>query len=101
MSINSPMVVAPRVIVGTVIASIGIILMLDRVGLVNADLAFRLWPAAIVAAGASVYLRGPDRAGRTNGTILMAIGGWLLLSSLGVIRVSIFQLFWPLVLIAL
>jgi hypothetical protein len=48
-----------------------------------------------------VYARGPDRAGRTNGTILMAIGGWMLLSSLGVIRVSIFQLFWPLVLIAL
>jgi predicted membrane protein len=93
--------VTPRVLIGIGIALIGVILMLDRIGLVDADVAFRLWPLVIVLAGISVYMRGPERAGRTNGVILMVVGSWLLLSSIGVIRVSFWQLFWPLVLIAI
>jgi predicted membrane protein len=88
-------------LVGVAIALIGVILMLDRIGLVDAEVTFRLWPLVIVLAGVSIYMRGPERAGRTNGLILMVIGSWLLLSSIGVIRVSFWQLFWPLVLIAI
>ena len=77
----------------------GIILMLDRMGVVDAREAFRLWPLVIVAGGATMYFQGP-RAGRTNGAIVMFVGGWLLLNSLGVVRLGIWDLFWPLVLIA-
>jgi hypothetical protein len=98
------LIVTPRLVVGAWIALMGIVLMLDRIGLVDAREAFRLWPLVIVAAGAIAYFHGPfhgsERAGRTNGVILMVLGGWLLLDSLGVIRVGFWDLFWPLLLIA-
>ena len=31
----------------------------------------------------------------------MALGGWLLLNSLGIVRISVWQLFWPMILIAI
>jgi predicted membrane protein len=96
-----PLLSSPRMIVGVCLAIIGGILMLDRIGLVDAELAFRLWPAVIILIGAASYARGPERTGRTNGLILMAVGSWLLLSSIGVIRVGFWQLFWPMVLIGI
>jgi predicted membrane protein len=96
-----PVLSSPRVIVGICLALVGVVLMLDRIGLVDAEVAFRLWPAAIIIIGAASYARGPERAGRSNGIILMVVGSWLLLSSLGVIRVSFWQLFWPMVLIGI
>lgn len=98
------LIVTPRLVVGAWIALMGIVLMLDRIGVVDARAAFRLWPLIIVAAGAITYFHGPlygsERAGRTNGVILMVLGGWLLLNSFGVIRVGFWDLFWPLLLIA-
>jgi predicted membrane protein len=92
-------IVTPRLVLGAWIALMGIVLMLDRMGVVDARAAFRLWPLVIVAAGVVTYVHGPH-AGRTNGVILMGLGGWLLLNSLGIIRVGFWDLFWPAVLIA-
>jgi predicted membrane protein len=77
----------------------GIVLMLDRMGVLDARAAFRLWPLVIVAAGVVTYVKG-SQVGRTNGVILMGLGGWLLLNSLGIIRIGFWDLFWPAVLIA-
>ena len=94
-------IVTPRLMIGAWIALMGIVLMLDRMGVVDAREAFRLWPLVIVAGGAAMYFQGEHaRAGRTNGAIVMFVGGWLLLNSLGVVRLGIWDLFWPLVLIA-
>jgi predicted membrane protein len=94
-------IVTPRLMIGAWIALMGIVLMLDRMGVVDAREAFRLWPLVIVAGGAAMYFQGEHRrSGRTNGVIVMAVGGWLLLNSLGVVRIGIWDLFWPLVLIA-
>jgi predicted membrane protein len=100
MSDPGRLIVTPRLLVGAWIALVGVILMLDRIGVVDARETFRLWPLIIVAAGAITYFHGPQRAGRTNGVILMVLGGWLLLNSFGVIRVGFWDLFWPLLLIA-
>jgi len=100
MSEHSRIIVTPRLLLGAWIALMGVVLMLDRIGLIDAGQAFRLWPLLLVAAGASLYFQGPKDAGRVNGGILMVVGVWLLLRSLGVIRVGFWDLFWPMVLIA-
>jgi predicted membrane protein len=100
MTDEGRVIVTPRLVIGAWIALMGIVLMLDRMGLVDARGFFRLWPLVIVAAGAITYFRGPQRAGRTNGVVLMVLGGWLLLRSFGVLRVGFWDLFWPLILIA-
>ena len=99
MSDDHRFAVTPGLLVGAWIALMGVVLMLDRIGLVDANQAFRLWPLILVGAGAWLYFQEPDNAGHMNGTILMVVGGILLLSSLGVIRVAFRDLFWPFVLI--
>lgn len=100
MSEDTRFVVTPRLLLGGWIALMGVVLMLDRIGIVDAGQTFRLWPLILVAAGASMYFQGPKNAAHVNGSILMVVGVWLLLHSLGVIRVGFWDLFWPMVLIA-
>ena len=90
----------PRLIVGLAIALFGLVLVLDRLNLVVADQALRLWPAVIVAIGALMYTQS-RRTGGVNGIIVMIVGGWLLLNTLGILRVRFWEMFWPMVLIGI
>jgi predicted membrane protein len=91
----------PRLIVGLAIALFGVVLVLDRLNLVVADQALRWWPAVIVAIGALMYTQSRRTGGGVNGVIVMIIGGWLLLNSVGVLRVRFWEMFWPMVLIGI
>jgi predicted membrane protein len=91
----------PRMIVGLAIALFGVVLVLDRLNLVVADQALRWWPAVIVAIGALIFAQARRVGGGINGVIVMLIGGWLLLNSLGFMRVRFWDMFWPLVLIGI
>ena len=76
-------------------------LVLDRLNLVVADQVLRLWPAVIVAIGALIFAQSRRIGGGINGVIVMIIGGWLLLNSLGIVRVRFWEMFWPMVLIGI
>jgi predicted membrane protein len=95
----------PRLVLGLGVALFGVVLMLDRLGMVDAGSVLRLWPLILIAIGLQQFFNPREtRTGRAlpvNGIVLMAIGGILLLNSFGVLRVSIWELFWPAVLIAL
>jgi predicted membrane protein len=91
----------PRLIVGLAIALFGVVLVLDRLNLVVADEALRWWPAVIVAVGALIFTQSRRIGGGVNGIIIMVIGGWLLLNTLGVLRVHFWDMFWPLILIGI
>ena len=91
----------PRLIVGLAIALFGVVLVLDRLNLVVADQALRWWPAVIVAIGAMIFAQSRRIGGGINGVIVMLIGGWLLLNTLGILRVRFWEMFWPLVLIGI
>jgi predicted membrane protein len=91
----------PRLIVGLAIALFGLVLVLDRLNLVVADQALRLWPAVIVAIGALMFTQSRRTGGGINGLIVMIVGGWLLLNSLGILRVRFWEMFWPMVLIGI
>jgi predicted membrane protein len=93
--------VTPRLIVGLAIALFGVVLVLDRLNLAVASQLLRLWPAVIVAVGALVFMQSRRVGGGVNGIIIMAVGGWLLLNSLGIVRVRFWEMFWPMVLIVI
>jgi len=91
----------PRLIVGLAIALFGVVLVLDRLNLVVADQVLRWWPAVIVAIGAMIFAQSRRIGGGINGVIVMIIGSWLLLNTLGILRVRFWEMFWPLVLIGI
>jgi predicted membrane protein len=95
---GSRFVLTPRFIVGAGLALMGIVLTLDQLGVADADRVLRFWPLLIVAYGVQQFFN--STSGRSvNGIIWMAIGGWLLLNSLSLVRVRIWDLFWPAILI--
>jgi predicted membrane protein len=94
-------VVTPRLIVGLAIALFGVVLVFDRLNVVVADQVLRWWPAVIVAVGALIFHQARRVGSGVNGVIVMLIGGWLLLNSLGIMRVRFWELFWPLVLVGI
>ncbi len=94
-------VMTPRLIVGLAIALFGVVLVLDRLNLVIADEVLRWWPAVIIAVGALIFAQSRRVGGGINGVIVMVIGGWLLLNSVGVVRLRFWEMFWPLMLIGI
>ena len=91
----------PRLIVGLAIALFGVVLVMDRLNLVVADQVLRWWPAAIVAVGALVFAQSRHVGGGVNGILVMIVGGWFLLNTLGILRIGLWQLFWPMVLMGI
>ena len=98
---HSSGLLTPRLLVGLAIALFGVVLVMDRLNLVIADQVLRWWPAVIVAVGALIYRQTRHVGSGANGVLVMIIGGWLLLNSLGIVRVAFWQLFWPLVLVGI
>ena len=91
----------PRLLVGLAIALFGVVLVLDRLNLAVAGVVLQFWPAVIIAVGALIYAQSRRFGGGANGVIVMIIGAWLLLNSLGIVQVRFWQLFWPMMLIAI
>jgi predicted membrane protein len=94
-------VVTPRLIVGLAIATFGVVLVLDRLNLAVAAQVLRFWPAVVIAVGALVYAQSRPFGSGANGIVIMSIGGWLLLNSLGVLRVRFWEMFWPVMMIGI
>jgi predicted membrane protein len=96
---NDRVVLTPKLIVGASIALAGVLLTLDNLELLNARVILRFWPIVLVAVGALMLSRTNQGGGRMSGTLMMFVGAWLLLNSLDIVEVSIWELFWPIVLI--
>ena len=89
----------PQLLLGLCILAVGIILTLDNLGVLYAEDVLRYWPAGLVAVG--LLKLSQSRGGRSGGfggVILVAVGSWLLLESMGFVRVSIRDT-WPLILV--
>jgi len=92
----------PRSMVGIFIIVIGAVLVLDQFRIVSASALQPYWPLGVIAIGAVLFLQGRAQGGRgINGAIAMGIGVWLLVNTLGVARVHFWDLFGPVLLIAI
>jgi hypothetical protein len=76
-------------------------LTLDRLNILNADLGLRFWPLLLVALGGKLLADRADPKSRFWGTVWLFVGLWLLLNSLGLVRVGFWDLFWPVLIIFL
>ena len=92
--------VTPQLVIGVFIMALGVLLMLDRLDVLNvAARLLRFWPIGLMVLGVTILARRDDAHGRFWGFLWIFVGGWLLLSTLGLVRVGIWELIWPLLLI--
>jgi hypothetical protein len=98
--------VTPRLLLGFGLALFGVVLLLGQFDILDARSVLRFWPVILIAIGLQQFFnpRVDPSGGRhvsVSGIVWMAIGGILLLNSFHILRVSIWELFWPALLIAL
>ncbi|MBS1855269.1 MAG: hypothetical protein JST11_07875 [Acidobacteria bacterium] len=84
---------------GLVVAGVGLVFLLDNLGIVPAAEIWRFWPLALIALGAVRLVDATDPGTRTRGGILVGAGAVLQALNLGLIPGGVGQL-WPLILIA-
>lgn len=88
-----------RLLVGLVLVALGIVLLLERLGVANAGwLIGALWPLVIVAAG--VLQMAVTRRAHLGATITIVVGLVLLAATLNLLSASVWQFVWPVALIA-
>jgi hypothetical protein len=91
--------VTPQLVLGVFIIAAGVLMTLSRLDLVNASRVLQFWPVALVILGGTLLLQRRDSSGRFWGVAWIFFGSWLLLNSLGVVRVGFWELVWPFLLV--
>jgi hypothetical protein len=89
---------APRFILGVIIVLVGVSLLLDQLDFEPAGHVMRFWPVILVAVGFLSLSRG--RRGSVTGVVLIVLGGWLLLNTLGWLMLSPWEFIVPIAVVA-
>lgn len=99
MSTDTRLNITPQLVLGSLMIVFGVLLTLDRMQIVDAGRTLRFWPVVLIALGSWIVIeRAP--AGRSfPGYVMIIIGALLLLNSLGIARVRLWELFWPAIII--
>jgi predicted membrane protein len=85
-------------ILGIGVLAIGAILLLDNLGVTQAEDLFVYWPVLLILIGISHLVRPEGSRRYLAGSIFVAVGVIILLSNLGVISFGIWDL-WPVILV--
>jgi len=93
---------ASGIIIGAMIAGIGLLLLLDNMDIVRFHDMWQFWPAILIVFGVVRIIEHPSPAGYIWGGTLMGIGSLLLLRNLHILYFDfdIWNLIWPFLLIA-
>ncbi len=84
-----------QLMVGLLVVAVGVLLLLDTLGLVEDPL--RFWPLFLIVLGI-IKLRSTEPSSRIIGSVLIAVGALFLISNLGYIRIRVRDL-WPVAII--
>lgn len=87
-----------RLLWGLVLIAIGGALLLDRFALADTEDWWRYWPLIVIALGVAKLIDARSLRGRGSGLWLIGLGGWMLVSSLGLFGFG-WHNSWPLLLI--
>ena len=88
-------------LVGLILAGIGVVLLLQNLGILYFDDLWEYWPVILIVVGGSRLVSAWDTGGRIFGGMMLFIGGVFLLHNLGLLRGNVLAYFWPVVLIAI
>ncbi len=85
-------------IIGIGVLAMGVVLLLDNLGLMDSEEVTEFWPMLLVLVGISHFLRPKGSRRYVAGSIFIFAGVTIQLSNLGVITYDIFDL-WPVILV--
>ena len=88
----------PRFIIGVCLVLMGVVLALDQLGLLQAHHLLRFWPVALIIIGLVMLQRG-ERHSALRALILIVVGGWFLLNTLGLLSLDLWEFIVPLLLV--
>ncbi|MBY0241123.1 MAG: cell wall-active antibiotics response protein [Burkholderiaceae bacterium] len=86
-------------VVGLGVIAVGVLFLLDNLGIVEFDYALQLWPVIFILAGVLKFMQSTSSGGRAVGCTLVAVGAVLLLKGMGLIDVT-WRVLAPLLMIA-
>ncbi|WP_374361800.1 LiaI-LiaF-like domain-containing protein [Pseudoduganella danionis] len=89
---------ASQMVVGLFVIVIGLIFLLDNIGLLDLDFTLHLWPTALIFFGILKMLQTRTAGGAIVGGGLILFGGVIFLHDIGIIQLS-WRALWPLMLI--
>jgi predicted membrane protein len=87
-----------RLIFGLLVIGLGVLFMLDNLGVVDSGEVLRWWPTALIAYGVTRLFGYGSRTNLTTALLFITGGSWMLLHNLGILRFGIGAL-WPLMLV--
>ena len=88
-------------VVGTILAGFGVLLLLDNLGIGIFDRIWEWWPAILIVAGAARIATACSWGSRVWGGALIFGGAIYLLNNLGIIHGNVWNFFWPVILIVI
>src|SRR5580693_5665902 len=88
----------PKFVIGACLVLVGVVLALEQLGLLQAHHVLRFWPAALIVIGL-VMLQRQERHSALRALVLIVVGGWLLLNTLGLVSIDLWEFFVPLLLV--
>jgi predicted membrane protein len=88
----------PKFIIGVCLVLMGVVLGLDQLGVVQANHLLRFWPAALIVVGLGMLQRG-EKHSALRALVLIVVGGWLLLNTLGLVSLDLWEFILPLLLV--
>jgi predicted membrane protein len=86
-------------LIGTILAGIGVLLLLQNFGILYIDDLWEYWPLILIVFGVSRAASSYGTGGRVWGGVMVFIGGVFLLHNLGYIHGDLARFFWPVILI--
>lgn len=90
-----------KLVVGVLIIGLGLLLLAGNLGLISVRYVLRnFWPVALITIGLLMITQRESRRGKQWGWVWLLLGIWVLGERLDWIDVSIWQLFFPTVLLA-
>jgi predicted membrane protein len=88
----------PKFVIGACLVLMGVVLALEQLGLLQAHHLLRFWPVALIIIGL-LMLQRAEKHSALRALLLIVIGGWLLLNTLGWVSLDLWEFIVPLVLV--
>jgi hypothetical protein len=88
-------------VLGAFLMVMGMALILAQVGVLRVEEVSRFWPTALILLGLSMLQRRGGQRRAFGALILIVVGTWLLLKTLGLVRLDPWEFLGPLILVAI
>jgi predicted membrane protein len=89
----------PQAVLGLLIVTLGLLLTLDNLDVLNADRVLQFWPLILVAVGVTKLLQSDTTSGRAFGGVLILVGTLMTVDEVWSVEVDV-ERWWPLALVA-